>query len=353
MAKKSSGVGTTDALAFIAGKPPAELPVICVAFGNESFLRSHVRTHIRQAVLPGEDDEFSLTVLPGKTTAWRDLADELHTVGLFGGSGRLVILEEADDFVSKNRPALEDYAERPARGNHLLIEVDTWPKNTRLYKKLDSVGCQIDCSKPRPQKLSIFLPKWSRQAHQATLDLDASELMLDIVGPELGLLDQELAKLAAATEPGQSITAQTVQELTGGWRAKTTWDMLDAAASGDAAEALRQLERLLVGGEHPVAILGQIGSTLRRFAAATRMIEQGTFRGRDALSQALTKAGFKPFVIRKAEAQLRQLGRQRGSQLYRWLLEVDLQLKGASQIDPRTILERLIVKMSKQATVVG
>ncbi len=352
MAKKKSATsahGTTDALSFIASSPKTPLPAICVAFGAESFLRQHVRRKIRELVLPGEEDEFSLSNLPGKSTPWRDVTDELRTVGLFGGSGRLVIVEEANELVTNNRPAVEDYVDHPARGSHLLLEVDTWPKNTRLYKRIDVVGLQVDCAKPRPAKLTSWLPKWAKQAHQAALDMDAADLLLEIVGPELGLLDQELAKLAAAIPPGQTITAEHVHELTGGWRAKTTWDMLDAATAGNAAEALVQLERLLTGGEHPVAILAQIGSTLRRFAAATRLIEQGTFRGRDALSGALKQAGFKPFVLSKAEPQLRQLGRQRGSQLYRWLLEVDLQLKGSSQLAPRTVLERLIVKMSKQA----
>ena len=41
---------------------------------------------------------------------WRDVADELATVSLFGGGGpRLVILERADSFVSADRTKLEDH----------------------------------------------------------------------------------------------------------------------------------------------------------------------------------------------------------------------------------------------------
>ena len=112
--------------------------------------------------------------------------------------------------------------------------------------------------------------------------------------------------------------------------------MLDAALAGDAPEALVQLDRLLVSGEVPIALLAQISASLRRFAAAARLVEQAERRRRTVpLRQALEQAGVKPFVLGKAEEQLRKLGRARAMQLYRWLLEADLALKGASSSPTR------------------
>jgi DNA polymerase-3 subunit delta len=70
---------------------------------------------------------------------------------------------------------------------------------------------------------------------------------------------------------------------------------------------------------------------------------------RIGVGPALQQAGIKSFFLKKAESQLRRLGRQRGSQLYRWLLEADLDLKGDSQLPPRLILERLIVRLAAPA----
>jgi DNA polymerase III subunit delta len=50
--------------------------------------------------------------------------------------------------------------------------------------------------------------------------------------------------------------------------------------------------------------------------------------------------------LHKAERQLRRLGRHRGSQLYNWLLEADLDLKGQTAMPPRLILERLVLRLS-------
>ena len=47
-----------------------------------------------------------------------------------------VVVEEADKFVTKHRAALEDYCHKPRPSSVLAIEVESWPANTRLYKKL-------------------------------------------------------------------------------------------------------------------------------------------------------------------------------------------------------------------------
>jgi DNA polymerase-3 subunit delta len=169
------------------------------------------------------------------------------------------------------------------------------------------------------------------------------------------VLDQDLAKLALFVKSGQKVTAELVQQIVGGWRTKTTWDLVDAAAAGDAGEALVQLDRLLQSGEHPLALVGSISWSLRRYAAATRIFQQAERRGeRIGLKEALTQAGVRdwPFgALAKTEDRLKQLGRQRAGKLYRWLLELDLSLKGTHSQDDRArwALEQLILRMAKQS----
>jgi DNA polymerase III subunit delta len=262
----------------------------------------------------------------------------------------VVIVEDADGFVSKNRPALEDHVSRSRSTGVLLLSVGTWPTNTRLYKALAEAGLQIECKFPPPAKLLKWLTGWAKSQHHAQLDPAAAEVMNELIEPELGLFDQELAKLAVLAGSGGVITPELVHDAVGGWRSKTVWEMLDAAVSGDAREGLLQLERLLAGGEAPIAVLAQISGSLRRFAAATSIIEAAEEqRRRITLRDALSEAGFKPFVLSKAEAQLRQLGRIRGAKLYRWLVDADLALKGSSSSPARAriVLEKLIARLAK------
>lgn len=344
----------TEALDFLAHPDKHAATGVCVLFGDEAFLKRRVLSELKEQVLSGEDAEFSVTTFDGRTVQMRDVLDALATRALFGGGRHLVIVEEADDFVSQNRPALEDYVERPNSASVLVLDVKQWPSTTRLAKALSQRGLQIECKVPPAARLATWLAGWSKKQHGATLDPAAAELLLETVEADLGLVDQELAKLAASAGAGTAITPELVRESVGGWRAQTAWEMLDAALAGETRTALVQLDRLLLSGEVPIALLAQISSSLRRFAAATQlMLAAEHSRRRTTLRDALAQSGFKPFLLSKVEAQLRRLGRARGQCLYRWLLEADLALKGASSAPPRArlVLEQLIVRLSMPAAV--
>ncbi|HEY4310506.1 MAG TPA: DNA polymerase III subunit delta [Pirellulales bacterium] len=346
--------GITQALDFLE-KTTATVPAVCAVFGDEVFLKHEALDHLRSLVLEDGDADFSLTEFTGDDVEAHQVFDCLSTVALFGGGRRLVVVRKADDFVSRNRAALETYVAHPKSSGVLVLEVATWPANTKLAKAVAAEGWSVECKAPSTQALTKWLVARATKKHQARLERQAAELLLDTVEPDLGLLDQELAKLALSAGVNGTIDAALVRELVGGWRTKTTWDMLDLATAGHASEAILQLDRLLSAGESPVAVLAQIGSTLRRFASAARIVEQAERAGRrTTLKQALETAGFRSFIAAKAETQLRQLGRQRSARLFRWVLDADLALKGGSSSPARAriVLDQLIARMSRAADAV-
>jgi DNA polymerase-3 subunit delta len=333
-----------DYLAAPQKHPPQP---VCVVFGEEPFLKRQVLKVVRQRVLGSADADFSLSVFEGPSAQWAEVVEELSTVAMFGGDKRLVVLEEADDFVSRHRTELEHYVARPKPSGVLVMDVKTWPSTTKLYKAVAASGLPVECTAPKAASLPGWLSAWARQAHQLQLPVTAAEMLIELVGPELGLLDQEIARLALLTQREGKISTDLVRQQVGSWRTKTTWDMLDAALAGDARGAMAQLDRLLLSGETPIGILGQIAASLRRFAAATRLVLRAEAKGgRINVRSALEQAGVKGWVLQKAEQQIRHLGRRRASQLYGWLLETDLGLKGESQVPPRLILERLILRLA-------
>lgn len=336
------------ALEFLAAAAAAAVPPVCAVYGNDSFLRRQVLLRLRGAVLEADDAELSYSTFNGEKAVLKDVLGELTTMAMFGGGRRLVVVEEADDFVSRYRSELEDYVGRPSKAGVLVLGLDSFPSNTRLFKAVASGGLAIDCGVPAENQLGKWLVDWAKRMHDVRLLSAAAGMLVEIMGPELGLIDQELAKLALMAGPERKITDEMVSQMVGGWRTRTTWEMLDAALAGDVGGALAQLDRLLASGEAPVGLLAQVSGSLRRLAAATRLVLLAEAAGRrTTLRDALQGAGIRPFVLQKTEQQLRRLGRQRGSQLYAWLLEADLDLKGDSQLSPRTVLERLIVRLAQ------
>jgi DNA polymerase-3 subunit delta len=352
MAKAAAkSADAVPALDFLAETKPGPLPPMIAVFGDEPFLKRLALAEIKRRAAGGDDADLSCTELAGDEATPRDVFDELSTLSLFGGGPRVVVFEEADKFVTNYRDKLEDYAAKPSSAGVLVLEVATWPSNTRLYKAVAAMGLNLQCTAPAPAALVKWLTGWAKRRYEAKLEHDAAEMLVDVVGPELGLLDQEVAKLAAAAGSGP-ITCELVDQLVGTWRTKTAWEMIDAVVEGRAPEALKQLDRLLAAGEHPIALLAQAGPSLRRFAAATRLLDAGERAGRRVNArQLLQEVGVKPFVLDRAEKQWRQLGRRRAGRLYQWLLEADLALKGRSSSPPRArlVLEQLAARLSEAA----
>lgn len=338
-------MGTVRAIEFIKAGRDRPPPPVCVLFGDEMFLKRQALRALRRQVAAGEDTEFGVQVFEGPNARWAEVLEELSTQPMFGGK-RLVVVQQADGFVAQNRALLEGYASRPRSSGVLVLEVQSWPATTRLYKLLDAQGLQVDCRALRPAEVPAWLAEWARQEHGIRLTSAATSALVEMIGSGLGLLDQELAKLAVSAGRGGTVDVDLVRQMAA-WRARTVWDMLDAALEGDVATALAELDRLLLAGETPVGLLAQMGASLRRLAAATATVLAAEKAGRKMpLREALRAAGVNPYYLEKTERQLRRLGRQRGQALLGWLLEADLALKGDSQLPPRIILEKLLVRIA-------
>jgi DNA polymerase-3 subunit delta len=346
------GQASTSAIDFLQQAKSCTIPPVCVVFGDDAFLKREVLAVVRRCVLGTEESEFSWDVLPGATSDTRDVFDLVSTMALFGKGRRLVQVDAADPFVTRWRGALEDYVARPVPSSVLVLEVTTWPSNTRLFKQLATAGLQIDCHKLGQPALRRWISVRARGAHEVGIDPDAVDMLLELVEPDLGIIDQQLATLAVSAGMPKSITARLVSETVGGWRARSAWELVDQIASGQAAVAIEQLDRLLRAGEQPIGLLAQIAFTLRRFATAHRLLEQAARQATHLpLHAALETAGFPKFVIGKATRQLKQLGPQRTRKIPDLLLQADMAMKGSSSAPHRArwVLECLIARLSTTA----
>ncbi len=266
-------------------------------------------------MLTDEDGEFSYRSFIGdEIEEPRVVFDELSTVALFGGGRRLVIINEADPFITRNRAALEDYVASPKTTGVLVLEVKTWASNTKLYKAVDATGLQIDCKEPSAEAATRWLTQRAKQHHHVEIEPAAVERLLEIIGPDLGRLDQEVAKLALLlTPPKTRIMPDLVDANVGGWQVRQIWSLVDRASEGNTAEALVLLDRLVASGQHPVALLGMLASRLRPLAAAARVVEDDEATGRRADLRGAARAGVRnyPAALDPSERSLKQLGRHR------------------------------------------
>ena len=332
-----------DALAFLDKPERVKRQPVFVLHGDEDFLKRQVLAALRSGLLAAEGDEFGFSQHSGDTAAFAGIRSELETAP-FLSSCRLVVVHGADPFVTRYRAALEKYVAEPAASGVLVLEVKSWPATTRLAKLVES-NATIVCKAVPAYRLPPWCVRRAQSAYDKELTAAAARLLVDLVGAEMGQLDQELAKLAIYVGKGNRIDAPDVDRLVGQSREENIFKILDAIAAGKPAEALAMLDRLLDAGEDALRILGALSLQLRRLAQANRVNGQG-----QSLFAALDQVGIPPFARQGAESHLRHIGGKRADQLFTWLLEVDLGLKGGSQLPPRVLLERLLARLAPAPT---
>ncbi|MDG2222736.1 MAG: DNA polymerase III subunit delta [Rubripirellula sp.] len=342
----------SHAFEWLAGAH-SDLPDVIALFGSDATLRSWSLQS-----LIGDGD---ITALDGETTTWSDVRDDLATASLFDmGSKRTIVIRSADAFLKEHRSEIEKYITKPGKACRFVLELDTLTTSTRVYKALLKEHLLIGCSSAVDNKAGVtaasrrkFLSGYVAKRHQVTLPGAAVDALIEILGEEIGMLDTEVAKLSLYLDQGEKkIDEALVREVAAGWKGKTVWEINDAIAEGNAAEALRQLDKLMSGGQRPIALFPQMAWALRQLGLATAVVLHREQRdGRTpSLPEAFAAAQVKG-NRKRAESQLKVLGRGRGKKLLPWLLDADLKLKGSHSQDPRDrfLLEHLVVKLAKNA----
>lgn len=331
-----------DALAFLDKSAKSKRQPVYALAGDEDFLKRQCRDAIVALALGGADPAFAVTAYPGDKLDFSAVRNDLDTLP-FLSPARVVVVEAADPFVTAHREALERYVGKPSKIGVLVLDVKSFPETTRLAKALPDAA-KLNCKAQQAYKLPEWAVGWAKTRHGKVLGPDAAALLIDLVGPQMGLLDRELEKLSVAVGDKPAISPEDVDRLVGRSRAANVFRIMEAVGEGKPAEALTILGELFEEGEDALAVLGPLTAQLRKLAAAGRLVAQG-----HTLGPAMDAAGVPrwPAARQSFERQVRHLGRRRLDQLAEWLVEANLGLKGGSPLPPRLQLERLIVRLAR------
>ncbi len=337
----------------------ASVPSTVVVFGADSFLKQRATETILDR---SGCDRSSVKKVEGESAVWRDIHDALATRSLFDDDGgRVSVVKDADSFVSKNRAPLEKWSERSSgKGSDdatLLLELNSFPGNTKLYKLVLKQGLIVDCNpplKPRSKTnidesaIQKWIIKWGKVHHSVQLTTQQANILVERVGAVFGLLDCELAKLALFADAQQHVSDSQVKEMVGGWRTKTAWEIADSIADGRIHHAREQIDRLMISGQNAIGLSAQLSWSFRRFGLAAHVVEQQErYGGKVALNRALEQAGFRVYEVDDAERRLRRIGRARAKLILPWLKDLDMKLKGSHSVEDRSrfALEEFVMRM--------
>src|SRR5687768_12781168 len=97
--------------------------------GADSFLQLQKLAEITRE-LPADTQRSDYD---GETAELADVLDEVRSFAMFGGA-KLVVVRDADAFLSRYREQLEDYVDHPSSSSTLVLRLSSLPSNQRIYK---------------------------------------------------------------------------------------------------------------------------------------------------------------------------------------------------------------------------
>jgi DNA polymerase III delta subunit len=237
--------------------------------GSDSFLKAEGVPLVVDAHLEPGLREFNLDVFHADTLAVESLASALATPPV-GGGYRVVVVREVQALAPAVRQVLEDALPRLPPDVALVATAEE-PRGSRarLYVALRESGVAVRCEPPPESALPGWCVERARVAHGVELEPDAAELLVAAFGGLLGVLAEELQKLADYVAPRTTITAEDVRAAAGGALPRVTvWDWLDLVLDRRWGEAIGALRSLLDTGESGVRLVALLGESFVRVGLA-------------------------------------------------------------------------------------
>lgn len=255
-----------------AGAPPV------VLLTGPDIFQQHHRTAEMKAELSKQHGEIDVITFDGASAKAGDVLDECRSFGMIA-SYKLVIVDNAEALVKEEvRDMFARYAAAPCDSATLLLRA-----GSRWYKsKFDDLVHKISCDGLSHGEAVGFALKAARDKHRADIDQDAAELLVERLGPDAGLIDAELGKLACAaitdtkSKSPPLITVEVVQQFVGMRKDEEVWAIQESLLNSDRETVLEQLRRMIdVSRISPVVIHFAITDLARKLHGVAGGLRSG------------------------------------------------------------------------------
>lgn len=222
-----------------------DLPSILLLTGSDGFTKRQETDQLREALVAAHG-EIDVVPFHGPDTTTGAVLDECRSFGLMV-THKLIVVDAAETlFKEDTREHWEAYAAKPCDSATLVL------RNQGKWNagKFDKLVKTVKCDGIRPEEAVAFAIDRAKQAHRASLDRDAAELLVERLGADASIIESELGKLACAAmrEPGGKetplITIEVVRQMVGMRYDEEVWSIQETLLRADRSTAVVQLRHM-------------------------------------------------------------------------------------------------------------
>lgn len=309
-------------------------------FGDDEFLKEEAAAAITAAHLDPATRDFNYDQLRGADMEPETLASIANTPPMMA-EWRVVVVREAQALGTnaRARSAVEALLDRKPP-ELALVFVATLPDKSKaaFWERLKKDAVAVEF----PQLSQSDMPGWlmdRAQGRGIELELPAARA-LAATGSELGVLVQELGKLADYVAERKKITRDDVVAIVGAVPKQDRWAWFDMVGDGRFREARNAIPILLEAAESGVGLVIGLGTHFLRLGVAAA-------GGERALGAALPP--HQRWLAGRIAKQARRWNAAAVEDAVDDLLRADRLLKSTS-LDERQILEELLLRLEQRST---
>ncbi len=307
---------------------------------DESLLGAALTDHVDRLV--GDEDRTLLVDdLSGDDYDIRTLVDAAQTPP-FLTDRRIVVGRGIGRFNAEELGVLAAYLRDPLPTTELVLTYGSGRVPKALTEALKTAGATVTATAAPSRKAERG--QWIEE-QLATVDVQldhrAATMLGDWLGEDLGRLRGILETLASTYGSTRKLGVDELSPFLGDAGGVPPWDLTDAIDSGDVTKALALLHRMMGAGDrHPL----QVMSILQGHYLRLMKLDGTGARSESAAAEIL---GLKGFPARKALDQYHRLGSSSLGRAIAQLAQADLDLRGATTLEPEWVIEILVARLAR------
>lgn len=306
--------------------------------GGDEYRKSAAARELVKRYADPATADFNVDRIEGSNTTVERLASVIATPPMMA-PWRVVHVKEAEALAAspRARQVVLDAAGGPPEGLVLILQATIPPRSrAKFYKDLARIATAVEFKSVSADEAPGWLVSWAEEELGVTVEIEAARALAGAAGTELGVLTQEVRKLAEMVGEGAVVDVDAVRK--GGVRLprQDRWAWFDLVGGRRIPDALQSLPVLLEQGESVVRLVVGLSTQLLRIGVA---IEGGMSAVRPVLPP------HQRFLARRIVGQARRWTRAELADAVRGLRRLDRLLK-ASAIPGEVLMEEWLLGLT-------
>jgi DNA polymerase-3 subunit delta len=309
--------------------------------GEEPYYIDIISDYIESNVLSPAEKGFNQSVYYGKDTDITAVLEAARRYPMMADH-QVIIVKEAQAW--KDLTPLARYLKAPTKSTILVIgyKYKTPDKRSSEGSEIKKNTIYLETKKLKDYQVSAWIEQYLRNKGYS-ITPQASQMLTDFLGSDLGKIVNELNKLFIVLQPGARITPDDVEKNIGFSKEFNFWELTNALGARDVLKANRIITHFgLNPGAYPFPPL-----TGSLFSYYIKLFEYHFMADKSEKAVA-AEWNIHPFVAKSYIEAARYYGKTRLFEIIGIIREYDMKSKGleaAPGVTPGDLMKELVYKI--------